>query len=368
MRENIKNLVAVAPDTATQVIARNMMNGKKGFYSENNEELGYTCSFDGQESYVFYAPIERIGWSMALVVPKMTIDIVGYVVGGLLGFLVLMAILTVLFVTPYFIRRNLKPLKMLADSASEVAKGNFQQPLPVLKHKDEISMLRDSFEGMQQSLDDYIKELKSTTASKAAIENELKVAHDIQMSMLPKNFPPYPERNDIDIFGSLKPAKDVGGTSPWLIVCLILTILIAATLIIYLFNDKKKHHAVSSETEQPEIGTARQNADKALMERICRLMEEGRLYQNCDLKVTDIATALGTNRRFISDCINSQKGCTFNQFINTYRVEHAKRLMRQNPDKKIADVYMEAGFANEQSFFRTFKAITGQTPKEWRQF
>lgn len=165
-----------------------------------------------------------------------------------------------------------------------------------------------------------------------------------------------------------QPAKDVGGTSPWLIVCLILTILIAATLIIYLFNDKKKHHAVSSETEQPEIGTARQNADKALMERICRLMEEGRLYQNCDLKVTDIATALGTNRRFISDCINSQKGCTFNQFINTYRVEHAKRLMRQNPDKKIADVYMEAGFANEQSFFRTFKAITGQTPKEWRQF
>jgi sigma-B regulation protein RsbU (phosphoserine phosphatase) len=122
-----------------------------------------------------------------------------------------MAILTVLFVTPYFIRRNLKPLKMLADSASEVAKGNFQQPLPVLKHNDEISMLRDSFEGMQQSLDDYIKELKSTTASKAAIENELKVAHDIQMSMLPKVFPPYPERNDIDIFGSLKPAKEVGG-------------------------------------------------------------------------------------------------------------------------------------------------------------
>lgn len=211
LRENIRDLVTVAPDTATQVIARNMMNGKKGFYSENDEELGYTCSFDGQEAYVFYAPIDRVGWSMALVVPKMTIDIVGYVVGGLLGLLVLIAILTVLIVTPYFIRRNLKPLKMLADSASEVAKGNFQQPLPVLKHNDEISMLRDSFEGMQQSLDDYIKELKSTTASKAAIENELKVAHDIQMSMLPKVFPPYPERNDIDIFGSLKPAKEVGG-------------------------------------------------------------------------------------------------------------------------------------------------------------
>jgi len=50
-----------------------------------------------------------------------------------------------------------------------------------------------------------------TTASKAAIENELKVAHDIQMSMLPKIFPPFPERNDIDIYGMVTPAKDVGG-------------------------------------------------------------------------------------------------------------------------------------------------------------
>jgi sigma-B regulation protein RsbU (phosphoserine phosphatase) len=64
---------------------------------------------------------------------------------------------------------------------------------------------------MQHSLTDYIDALKETTASKAAIENELKVAHDIQMSMLPKTFPPYPERSDIDIFGSLTPAKDVGG-------------------------------------------------------------------------------------------------------------------------------------------------------------
>jgi sigma-B regulation protein RsbU (phosphoserine phosphatase) len=64
---------------------------------------------------------------------------------------------------------------------------------------------------MQHSLAEYVEELKNTTASKAAIENELKVAHDIQMSMLPKTFPPYPERDDIDIFGTLTPAKDVGG-------------------------------------------------------------------------------------------------------------------------------------------------------------
>ena len=102
-----------------------------------------------------------------------------------------------------------------------------------------------------------------------------------------------------------------------------------------------------------------------LMDRIYRVMEAQKLYQNSNLKVTDLATALGTNRRAVSDCINSQKGCTFTQFVNIYRVEHAKRVMRQNPNKKVADIYLESGFANEGSFFRTFKAITGMTPKEW---
>jgi sigma-B regulation protein RsbU (phosphoserine phosphatase) len=64
---------------------------------------------------------------------------------------------------------------------------------------------------MQGSLTQYITELKETTAAKAAIESELQVAHDIQMSMLPKTFPPFPERSDIDISATLTPAKDVGG-------------------------------------------------------------------------------------------------------------------------------------------------------------
>ncbi len=92
-----------------------------------------------------------------------------------------------------------------------MAKGNFQTPLPVINTHDEIHRLRDSFGNMQRSLVEYTEELRATTAQKASMESELKIAHDIQMSMLPKTFPPYPERHDIDIYGSLKPAKGVGG-------------------------------------------------------------------------------------------------------------------------------------------------------------
>ena len=139
------------------------------------------------------------------------IDIVAIVFGVVFVILIGLALLVVRFVGKFVAKRATRPLSQLAESANEVAKGNFNAPLPQLKHYDEVRQLRDSFEEMQHALGHYMDELKETTASKAAIENELKVAHDIQMSMLPKTFPPYPERDDIDIYGSLTPAKDVGG-------------------------------------------------------------------------------------------------------------------------------------------------------------
>ena len=74
-----------------------------------------------------------------------------------------------------------------------------------------MKILHDSFEIMQKSLVEYIDELKETTASKERIESELHIARKIQMDMVPKIFPPFPEREDVDLYAKLIPAKEVGG-------------------------------------------------------------------------------------------------------------------------------------------------------------
>ena len=71
--------------------------------------------------------------------------------------------------------------------------------------------MRDSFGIMQQSLKQYVEEIKESTAAKAVIMGELNVAHSIQMSMIPKTFPAFPNRKDIELYASLTPAKAVGG-------------------------------------------------------------------------------------------------------------------------------------------------------------
>ena len=214
LRKNYFELAKATSDTIDDHIGRLMVAGERGCYGKENGMLASSLDFfdmDGFSACLFYEPVPNTNWSIGMAVPNLAVNIMGIAMGVAMLVMIFLSLLVVRFVGKYVIKRAVKPLNQLADSANEVAKGNFNAPLPQLKHYDEIHLLRDSFEEMQHSLTHYIDELKETTASKAAIENELKVAHDIQMSMLPKTFPPYPERDDIDIYGSLTPAKDVGG-------------------------------------------------------------------------------------------------------------------------------------------------------------
>ena len=106
--------------------------------------------------------------------------------------------------------------------------------------------------------------------------------------------------------------------------------------------------------------------DDELMQRIVQLMEQEKPYLSSELKVSDLADRLGVNSRTLSDCIRNSTGSTFANFINAYRIDYAKQLMRQQPDIKISEVFLSSGFANETTFFRIFKAVTGMTPNEWK--
>ena len=147
---------------------------------------------------------------------------------------------------------------------------------------------------------------------------------------------------------------------------------IAIGLAWWLYRRMKNKSIIETETPTMPLNKEIQEAHDAgmdyteLMHRICQLMEQQQLFMNPNLKITDLVIALGTNRSAISACINSQRDCTFPQFVNTYRVARAQELLRNEPDIKIAEVWVKAGFSSEASFFRIFKSITGTTPKDWK--
>lgn len=151
----------------------------------------------------------------------------------------------------------------------------------------------------------------------------------------------------------------------WLWGILALAIL-AIAVTVFLFRRQRKRQPPVTDDEPVPADTSVPLPNDALMQRICDLMDQQQVYLDRELKLSDVATLLGTNRNTISACINSQRGCSFSQFVNDYRLRHAKELMLRQPEMKISDVCVNSGFSTESSFFRAFKTATGMTPNEWK--
>ena len=209
LKENYFTRAKETPDTLDDYLGHQMVANRVGVFHKDDEEN--ELILNGESSYAFYQPMSNTDWSIALVIPWFGVNMWAIGLTIALVFFMVVGLLVTFFVSSRMVRHATKPLKQLASSAGVVAQGRFDAPLPNIRHNDEIRLLRDSFENMQHSLSDYVEQLQATTAQKASIESELKIAHDIQMSMLPKTFPPFPERQDIDVFGKLTPARAVGG-------------------------------------------------------------------------------------------------------------------------------------------------------------
>ncbi len=164
---------------------------------------------------------------------------------------------------------------------------------------------------------------------------------------------------------------------PWLWFGIALALVAALLAYLIIYRARKTTPCEDDRTDEPDEANETQETieleapvtdvtDEALLQRVCQLMEEQQLYLNSGLKLSDVAMEAGCNRNVLSACINNLRHCSFSQFINTYRVEHAKQLLCSNPDVRASEVWMESGFANETTFFRAFKAIVGMTPSEWK--
>lgn len=104
----------------------------------------------------------------------------------------------------------MKPLHNLHNGVSKVAQGDLSYHIEV-KTKDEIGDLARAFNQMTTDLNQYITNLKTTTAAKERIQSELELGKDIQRRMLPHVFPAFPERKEFEVFAIMEPAKEVAG-------------------------------------------------------------------------------------------------------------------------------------------------------------
>lgn len=105
-----------------------------------------------------------------------------------------------------------------------------------------------------------------------------------------------------------------------------------------------------------------ERSDSELLERIRKVVSDEKLFLYPNLKVSDLAARLHSNRNYIYHAINVEMGTSFSDYINGMRVDYASRLLEERPELSINDVMMKSGFTSSSAFYRNFKKFKGITP------
>ncbi len=187
---------------------------------------------NGEPQVLFCAKITSVGWIYASCVPKTVITahteklrekmdsqtkemielgasvfccaFIG------LGILLVVMIIVSALVIRRLSNRLIQPIKLLSEKVNQLDGENLDFQWEELSG-DEFDILANKFGQLTQRIQNYIQDITTITAEKERISTELSVATQIQADMLPIVFPPFPERNEFEIFASMTPAKEVGG-------------------------------------------------------------------------------------------------------------------------------------------------------------
>lgn len=108
------------------------------------------------------------------------------------------------------------------------------------------------------------------------------------------------------------------------------------------------------------------NSMRALMKKINELIKDKQLFLNPELTLQQTALELNEKERDISKAINTIQNRNFKDYLSSYRIDHACKLLISDTSKPIFEIMYESGFNTKGAFNLAFKKITGKTPTEYR--
>jgi len=103
-----------------------------------------------------------------------------------------------------------------------------------------------------------------------------------------------------------------------------------------------------------------------LLEDTVSFMEDQKPFLNSELTLVALAESVDLSSHHLSEILNQQAGKNFYQFVNEYRVNYICDKINAEPNRKLLDLAMTAGFSSKSTFNAVFKQITGQTPSQYR--
>jgi sigma-B regulation protein RsbU (phosphoserine phosphatase) len=181
-----------------------MISGEDGF-ARTQEPAG------GRDAWIAFVPVQGGELSLAVVYPQAALMAEALALQVELLVLGVAGLLVMLIALIFMARSISRPIQELAVAAQEVAAGRLDYKFSAGSTIEEVRDLTYAFHKMTRDLQMRMQELRYNTTVTERLQGELSGARSIQMSLLPKVFPAFPERPEIDIHAVVRPAREVGG-------------------------------------------------------------------------------------------------------------------------------------------------------------
>jgi AraC-like DNA-binding protein len=104
-----------------------------------------------------------------------------------------------------------------------------------------------------------------------------------------------------------------------------------------------------------------------LMEKLKHLLGAEKIYRDENLSLATLAEQLDLNTHQASELINTRFGFGFSRLVRQYRVEEAKRQLREEPRASVLSIGLAVGFSSQSNFYTAFRELTGETPGQFRK-
>lgn len=127
-----------------------------------------------------------------------------------------------------------------------------------------------------------------------------------------------------------------------------------------IYRKQKQLERLEYQISMPDTETL----ELQLFRRLEHLVVEQQLFRRPELSLDELCVEVGSNRTYVSACVNKEAGMNFNSWINKIRVDDVLKAIRAG-EHDLTDLYVAAGFASQTSFYRNFKSVTQMTPKQY---
>jgi len=204
VRETVFSMAESLNRPELRTVGRRMIAGETGFIPLRN-------LVNRAPSHLAFAPVPSTGWSVSVIVTDAELLAPVYSLSRAVALVGLAGFALLLLITLIIARTITQPLRALDAATDTLARGDLDAPLPSIAGNDEVAHLARSFSRMRRELKRSMEDLRTTTAAKQKIESELEIARSIQMSLVPRTFPAFPDRPEFDLYAELHPARAIGG-------------------------------------------------------------------------------------------------------------------------------------------------------------